>query len=95
MVKKQCQPQWFKTFPWLHYEVEKDRFFLFFQFFEDALLTEHSKDSAYVSTGFNNWKKVPKCFKTHENSKCYKVALTNQVTVPKYGDKASILKDGN
>ena len=52
-------------------------------------MAEHNKDPAYISTGFNNWKKAPKCFKTHENSKCHKAALTNQVTVPKCGDVAT------
>ena len=28
--ERQCQPKWFKTFPWLQYDVEKDRVFLSF-----------------------------------------------------------------
>ena len=28
--ERQCQPQWLKTFPWLHYGVKKDRAFLSF-----------------------------------------------------------------
>jgi len=53
-------------------------------------LAKHNKDPAYISTGFKNWKK--ECFKTHESSKCHKAALTNQVTVPKCGDVAELIK---
>ena len=75
-----------------YYDVEKDRVFCHFcTSHKDKLLAEHNKDPAYISTGFNNWKKAPKCFKTHENSKCHKAALTNQVTVPKCGDIAELI----
>ena len=58
---------------------------------EDKLLEEHNKDSAYTSTNFNNWKKAPKCFKTHENSKCHEATLTNQVAVPKCRDVVELV----
>ena len=54
-------------------------------------MAEYNKDPAYISTGFNNWKKAPKGFKTHENYKCHKAALTNQVTVPKCGGVAELI----
>ena len=90
--ERQCQPQWFKTFPWLQYDIEKDSVCCHFcTSHKDKLLAEHNKDPAYVSIGFNNWKNAPKCFKTHEISKCHKAALTNQVTVPKYPDVAELI----
>ena len=33
---------------------------------QEKLLAENNKDPAYISTGFRNWKKAPKCFKEHE-----------------------------
>jgi hypothetical protein len=90
--ERHCQSQWFKIFPWLHYDVEKDAVFCHFcTLHEDKLLAEHNKDPAYISTGFKNWKKAPKCFKAHESSNCHKAALTNQVTVPKCGDVAELI----
>ena len=90
--ERHCQSKWFKTFPWLHYDVKKDSVFCHFCILhEDKLLAEHNKDPAYISTGFKNWKKAPKCFNTHETSNCHKAALTNQVTVPKCGDVAELM----
>ena len=39
---------------------------------ENKLSAEHNKDPAYISEGFKNWKKGPRCFKEHEESKYHK-----------------------
>ena len=54
------------------------------------LLAEHNKDLANISTGFQNWKKTPKCFKEHEQIKCHTSALVFEVVVPKCADVAEI-----
>ena len=54
------------------------------------ILAEHNKEPAYFSTGFQNWKKVPKCFKEHEQSKCHTAALAYEFVVPKCTDVAEM-----
>ena len=54
------------------------------------LSVEHNKDPVYVSTSFRNWKKAPKCFKEHEQIKCYTAALEYEVVVPKCADVAEM-----
>ena len=44
------------------------------------------KEPAYISVGFENWKKAPECFKDHQNSKCHKEAATLAVIIPSCGD---------
>ena len=85
--ERQCHSHWFKNFQWLLYDIEKDSVLCYFcTLHEDKLSAEHNKDPAYISTGFKNWKKAPKCFKHHEQTKCHKAALTYQILVPKCAD---------
>ena len=89
--ERRCQHQWFKEFKWLHYNVKNNCVFCYYCVSHDSKLTaEHNKDPAYISTGFRNWKKAPKCFKEHEESKCHKAALTYQVVVPRCGDAVAM-----
>ena len=53
------------------------------------LSVEHKKDPAYVSTGFPNWKKAPKYFKEHKQSKCHTAAY--EVVAPKCAHVAEML----
>ena len=57
---------------------------------QGKLSAKHNKDPAYVSTGFRNWKKAPKCFKEHEQSKCHTAALVYEVVFPKCADVAEM-----
>ena len=85
--KRRCQYQWFQDFSWLHYDVKKDCVFCFYCLTHESKLTaEHNKDPAYLSTGFRNWKKAPKCFKEHGKCKCHVAALTYETVVPNCGD---------
>jgi len=79
--------RWFQDFPWLHYDAKIDKVFCYYCHSHEAKLTaEHNKDPAYISTGFGNWKKAPKCFKEHEQSKCHVASLTYQTVVSQCGD---------
>ena len=89
--ERPCQYQWFEDYKWLHYDERKDCVFCYFCIKHQAKLSvEHNKDPAYISTGFRNWKKTPKCFKEHEQSKCHTAALVNEVVVPKCADVAEM-----
>ena len=57
---------------------------------KEKLSAEHNKDPAYVSTGFRNWKKAPKFFKEHKQSKCHTATLVYEVVVPKCTDVAEM-----
>ena len=86
-----CQYQWFEDYKWVHYDEGKDCMFCYFCIKHQAKLSvEHHKHPAYVSTGFRSWKKVPKCFKEHEQSKCHTPALVYEIVVPKCADVAEI-----
>ena len=74
--ERPCQYQWFEDNKWLHYDERKDCAFCCFCVKHQAKLSEeHNKDQAYVSTGFWNWKRAPKCYKENEQSKCHTAAL--------------------
>ena len=73
---RRCQHQWFEDFKWLHYDMERDCVLCFYCFTHEHQLTaEHNKEPAYISTGFQNWKKAPRYFKEHEQIKCHTAAL--------------------
>ena len=57
---RSCQASWFKTFPWLHYDQAKDSVLCSCCIkLHDKLIAEHNKEDAYVTKGFNSWKKAP------------------------------------
>lgn len=89
--ERSCQSTWFKTYSWLHYDIEKDCVFCFYCLSHESKLTaENNRDPAYISRGFKNWKKAPACFKIHEQSKCHTAALTYETIVPKCGDASEM-----
>ena len=92
--ERHCQYRWFKNYKWLYYDVQKDSVFCFYCMVHENRLTAERilADPAYISEGFKNWKKAPKCFKEHEESKCHKAALTYQVVVPYCGDAEKLYK---
>ena len=51
-----------------------------------TLHSERNKEQAYISIGVNSWKKAPKCFEDHQDSKCHKTATCMEILVPKCGD---------
>ena len=51
-----------------------------------GLLNERSKEQAYISAGFNAWKKAPKCFETHQQTNCHKAAASLETVVARCSD---------
>ena len=86
---RSCQSQWFEDHQWLHYDVGRDSLFCYVcQNSDDQsqLQAEPRKETAFISTGFNNWKKALEKFKKHQNSLCHKTSLTYEEVVPQCGD---------
>ena len=74
--------------------MERDCVLCFYYFTHEHQLTEeHSKEPAYISTGFRKWKKAPRCFKEHEQSKCHTAALSYETIIPKCGDPKEMIND--
>ena len=53
---------------------------------QSQLQAERRKETAFISTGFNNWKKALEKFKKHQNSLCHKASLTYEEVVPQCGN---------
>ena len=58
-----------------------------------SLAAERNKEAAYITKGFKSWKKAPKCFEEHQESKCHKIATIYHVVVPKCKDIAELTKE--
>ena len=43
-------------------------------------------EDAYITKGFNNWKKALEAFVDHQKSKAYRAAITCKSVVPQSGD---------
>ena len=67
---RSCQSQWFEDHQWLHYDVGRDSLFCYVcQNSDDQsqLQAEWRKETAFISTGFNNWKKELEKLKSIKN----------------------------
>ena len=65
--KRNCQASWFKKLSCLHYSKEKDSVFCIFCIRHEGKLTaEHNMEKAYITKGFNNWKKALEAFVDHQ-----------------------------
>ena len=85
--KRSCQASWFKNFSWLHYSKEKDSVFCIFCIRHKGKLTaEHNMEEAYITKGFNNWKKALEAFVDHQQSKAHRAAITYESVVPQCAD---------
>ncbi|KAJ8318420.1 hypothetical protein KUTeg_003511 [Tegillarca granosa] len=60
---------WFSTWPWLHYEENSDKVYCFLcvRAYQEHKLANLCKESAFISDGFNNWKKATNSFRDHES----------------------------
>ena len=75
-------PEWFKSFPWLHYVNEKDVVLCSIcrpHNLSGYLKLLNKKDGAFLTDGFSNWKKTVKKFQAQEKSKCHSEALSMEV----------------
>lgn len=52
----------------------------------EDLLSERNKEQAYISVGFNSWKKAPKCFEKHQETNCHKAASAMETVVSRCAD---------
>ena len=50
------------------------------------LTAELNIEEAYITKGFNNWKKAPEAFVDYQQSKAHRPAITYESIVPQSGD---------
>lgn len=79
------QEKWYKQFPWIHYDAKLQKM-LCFQCSRAKQLgllnLAKCQDPAFVSAGFDNWKK-PERFKSHEKSDTHQHAVFELAAVEK------------
>ena len=74
------QQQWFKTYPWLHYDADKKAILCFTcakASSHDLLKTVKCAEPNFIETGYANWKKATGQdgrFETHQASNCHRFA---------------------
>ena len=89
--KRSCQASRFKNVSWFHYSKEKDSVFCIFCIKHKGKLTaEHNMEDAYVTKGFNNWKKALEAFGDQQQYKAHRAAITYESVVPQFGDVLEI-----
>ena len=50
------------------------------------LTTEHNIEEAYITKGFNNWRKFLEAFVDYQQSKAHRAAITYESALPQCGD---------
>lgn len=85
VVKRSFQPSWYNKWPWLHYIEAQDAEFCVIRAKASLKRKIHwssNADSAFISTGFSNWKDATVKFANHASSKCHKEAVPKTITLP-------------
>ncbi len=84
VVKRSCQADYFRTWPWLTYDEQKDAVFCHtcVMALKAKKMTLKRGDAAFVSKGFSNWKDATISFKKHESSLCHKEAVQLVIVLP-------------
>ncbi|XP_035252911.1 uncharacterized protein LOC118216024 [Anguilla anguilla] len=80
------QEKWFKDYTWLHYSPSLKGVLCFYcaKYFATQKSKLVSKaDSAFVKTGFQNWKKALEKFSAHKDMQCHKLAVMTRIQEPK------------
>ena len=77
------QKKWYDDFPWITLCTYSNCVFCLYckQSYERNELSfpvTTNLELAFISQGFNNWKKAPERFEAHESSKAHKEAICNQ-----------------
>ena len=80
-------PDWFKCFGWLHYDISRDAAFCFvcIKALSKAQISTGNVESAFVKTGFQNWKKALKkdcSLLNHQQSSAHNDAVQRCVNAP-------------
>ena len=85
VVERAFQPSWFQKFTWLHYDENCDAAFCYLcsSAEKQGKLKAASKESAFLSKGFTNWKDATEGFRKHEKSRCHIDALQVMIVLPK------------
>ena len=55
------------------------------------MTAEHNMEEAYITKGFNNWKKALEAFVDHQQFKAHRAAITYESVVPQCGDVLEIM----
>ena len=85
--KCSCQAYCFKNFSWVHNSEENDSVFcIFCKKYKGKLTAEHNMEEAYITKGFNIWKKALKAFVDHQQSNAHRAAITYESVVAKCSD---------
>ena len=72
-----------RTFPGFIIPKKKDSVFCIFSIRHKGELTgEHNMEEAYITKGFNNWKKALEVFVDQQQSKAHRAAITYESVVP-------------
>ena len=101
VVRRAFQAQWFAKWPWLHYDTAQDLAFCHtcvtaVASGKLALSTGNVKDSAFICTGFSNWKDATVSFAHHTDSTTHKTAVELVITLPKTtGDVGELLSSAH
>ena len=78
LVKRSFQPSWYTKWPWLHYMEDQDAVLCFIcakASLEKKIHWSSNADSAFISTGFSNWKDATVKFANHASSVTRKLSL--------------------
>ncbi len=76
------QTQWYQKFPWLHVSPGVEGVLCFYcskAFNSETSPLAKNADSAFISSGFKNWKKALERFTVHERSDSHKTAMTTHI----------------
>lgn len=88
-MTRKFNKDWFKLFPWIHYDESEDRAFC-----HTCILAynkghmkaaSHSMESTFISSGYTNWKDAlvkKRGFAMHEQSNCHKNAVSSIIALP-------------
>ena len=72
-------PSWYTQFPWIHFCKAKLKVFCFHCMIASkghtVRIRNAKADSAFISTGFSNWKKAVEKFRDHEQSASHRDVL--------------------
>lgn len=99
-VFRSCQSSWFAKWKWLHYDAEKDAVFCHTCVTacrKKKLLTKgNAKDSAFLTSGYCNWKDATVALPNHETSVLHRSAVEFTNAIPAaHGDIAVLLSSQN
>ena len=83
--QRSCHSTYFKTWPWLTYDIKKDVVFchVCVKSLETKKMAAKRADPAFVQKGFSYWKDATTSFKKHESSECHKEAVHVSVILPR------------